>query len=221
MNTETDQSTIKHLLLVDDDRVVLSTLSAGLTQAGYQVSTAESAEEAEVLLASGFRPALAIVDVRMPGNGGVYLAQRLRELDHIPFVMLSAYNTAEIVAQATKYGALSYAVKPMDVGQLLPIVEAALARANDLQELRATREQLQRALDGDRNINIATGIVMVSFNLSRAEAFCRLRDTARRQRRKLADFATDIAAAGESMSAVAPSQPNRRSSILDSLIDRG
>ena len=184
--------------MVDDDRLVLSLMASGLTDAGYGVTTADSAEEAEAWLASGERPDLAILDVRMPGQGGLYLAQRLRELDHIPFMMLSAYSEAQIVEKATQCGALGYAVKPLDIPQLIPAVEAALARANELQGLRETRQQLQRALDAERNISVATGIFMIKHRLARQDAFALLRDMARSQRRKLADVADDVVGERES-----------------------
>jgi response regulator NasT len=182
----------RKLLIVDDDRLVLALMASGLVDAGYSVTTADSAEEAEAWLAGGERPDLAILDVRMPGRGGLYLAQRLRDLDHIPFMMLSAYREAQIVEQATQCGALGYAVKPLDIPQLIPAVEAALARANELQDLRETRQQLQRALDAERNISVATGIFMVKHRLKRSDAFNLLRDTARKQRRKLVDIADDV-----------------------------
>jgi response regulator NasT len=71
-------------------------------------------------------------------------------------------------------------------------VEAALSRANELQTLRETRAQLQAALDGERDISIAIGITMVQHRLARQDAFELLRKTARSQRRKLAELATDI-----------------------------
>jgi response regulator NasT len=182
----------RKLLIVDDDRLVLALMASGLVDAGYSVTTADSAEEAEAWLAGGERPDLAILDVRMPGRGGLYLAQRLRDLDHIPLMMLSAYREAQIVEQATQCGALGYAVKPLDIPQLIPAVEAALARANELQDLRETRQQLQRALDAERNISVATGIFMVKHRLKRSDAFNLLRDTARKQRRKLVDIADDV-----------------------------
>lgn len=211
MNAQPAPRAATQLLLVDDDRLVLSTLSDGLERAGYQVTVAESAEEAEAHLAGGLRPDLAIVDVRMPGRGGLHLAQRLRELDHIPFMMFSAYGDPQIVAQATRCGALGYAVKPLDTAQLLPAIEAALARANELHELRQTREQLQHALEGDRSINTATGILMVEFKLGRTEAFKLLRDSARAQRRKLAELASDTIAARETLNLNTPSHdPGRQ-----------
>lgn len=189
---------------MDDDRLVLSTLATGLAQVGYRVITAESVEEAEADLSGGDGVDLVILDVRMPGRSGLHLAQRLRDLDHIPFMMLSAYSDAQMVAQATHYGAMGYAVKPIDLPQLLPTIEAALARADELQDLRLERQQLQQVLDGDRNINIATGIIMVSHKLARADAFNMLRNTARSQRRKLADLAQDVIQGSEALSLTAP-----------------
>ena len=218
MSTETIASGKKHLLLVDDDRLVLQSLAVGLEQAGYQVTTVETAEEAEGWLTSGVRPDLAILDVRMPGRGGLHLAQRLKQIDHIPFVMFSAYGDPKIVSQAMESGAMGYAVKPLDIEQLLPAIETAMARADEMQELRLARQQLQQALDGDRSINIATGIVMISCSLARAAAFTRLRDTARSQRRKLADMAQEIIDASEALNRLAASQQsNRRATVLDAI----
>jgi response regulator NasT len=181
-----------HLLLVDDDRLVLATLSSGLREAGYQVSTAESVDDAEALLSSGLRPDLAILDMRMPGRDGLELAERLRQLDHIPFVMLSAYSDTHTVERATDLGALGYMVKPLDICQLRPTIETALQRAHELDGLRQARAQLQTALDGDRDINVATGITMMQYRLQRAAAFELLRSASRAQRRKLAQVATEV-----------------------------
>lgn len=128
----------------------------------------------------------------MSGQDGLYLARRLRELDHIPFLMLSAYSEQHMIGQASQLGALGYLVKPLDTSQLLPAIEAALARANELQGLRETRAQLQAALDAERDISVAVGITMARQHLPRPQAFELLRKTARTQRRKLAELAADI-----------------------------
>ncbi len=192
MSTDKIADVGKKLLLVDDDRLVLAVVALRLTEAGYHVTSAESAEDAEAWLAGGLRPDLAIIDVSMPGKGGLYLAQRLRELDHIPFMMLSAFSDPQMVDQTTQYGALAYAVKPLDVTQLIPLIETALARANELQELRTTRQQLQAALDGERDISIAVGIAMMQHRLKRSDAFELLRKAARHKRCKLADLAAQV-----------------------------
>ena len=186
------------LLLIDDDRLVLATIGAGLRSAGYETHHAESTEEAESLLASGLRPDLAIVDIRMAGQSGLTLARRLRELDHIPFVMFSAYREQAMVDEANALGALAYLVKPLDLPQLIPIIEAALARAYELQSLRDARSQLQGALDDDRNMSVAIGITMARERLSRQAAFEKLRRDARNARCKLSELAAGIIASHES-----------------------
>jgi response regulator NasT len=183
----------KHnILLVDDDLLILVILSEFLTNAGYNIKTAESVDDAEAMLAGGERPDLAILDVSMPGRNGLELAERLRSLDHIPFMLLTAYSDHKIVKQAASYGAMGYLVKPVVAQQLVPAIEAALARAADFQELRSSEQQLQKALDSEREINIAIGITMVQHQLDRMAAFELLRKTARSQHRKLADLALQI-----------------------------
>lgn len=190
----------KQLLVVEDDRLVLAMLVEGLSDAGFVVVTSESVEDAEAWLSGGGRPDLAVLDVRLAGQDGLYLAQRLRDLDHIPFMMLSAYSDPQTVARATAAGALGYAVKPQDLAQLVPAIQAALARADELQDLRTKRLQLQAALNGERDINIAVGITMMQNHLKRSEAFELIRMSARKQRRKLADLAAQIIQAGETLS---------------------
>jgi AmiR/NasT family two-component response regulator len=190
----------KKILIVDDDRLGLAMTASGLTKAGYDVTTIDSAEDAEAWLAGGVRPDLVILDVRMPDQCGLSLAQRLRDLDHLPFMMLSAYSDAQTVEQATLCGALGYAVKPLDIPQLVPAIEAALARANELQELRATRQQLQAALDSERDISLAVGLTMMQYHLKRSDAFDLLRQSARKRRCKLAVVSLEIIHACESLS---------------------
>jgi AmiR/NasT family two-component response regulator len=180
------------LLLVDDERLVLATLTRGLEAAGFAVVTAESVTEAEELLAGGTHPDLAIIDVMMPERSGLELARRLQELDHIPFILLTATADARVVEQATQNGALGYVVKPVDVPNLVPTIKAALARSEDLQDFRMTQRQLQEALDADRDINVAIGIVMVRQQLDRNDAFEQLRKTARARRLKLSALANEL-----------------------------
>lgn len=194
-----DATLEQKILLVDDDRLVLSTLSSGLSRAGYSVSTAESVNDAEAFLSGGERPDLAILDVSMPGRSGLELAERLHSFDHIPFMLLTAYSDREIVDRASACGALGYLVKPVDTPQLLPTIKAALARAEEMQNLRAIGRQLQWALDSEREISIAIGITMVQYRLNRKAAFELLRKTARSQKRKLAELAADVIKASETL----------------------
>lgn len=181
-----------HLLLVDDDRLILATLANGLRDAGYFVSTAESADDAEAFLASGARPDLAILDVQMPDADGLTLAQRLHDFEHVPFVMLSAYSDAPTVEKATQSGALAYMVKPIDAVQMVPTITAALTRAKEMRAMHKLTAQLRGALEVEREVSMAVGITMVQYRLGREAAFDMLRTAARTQRRKLVEVAQAV-----------------------------
>ena len=201
MTNETEET--KRLLLLDDDRLVLATLGEGLRQAGYRVATASSVEEAEEILAAGGID-LAILDVRMPGLSGIDLAWRLHDANNdVPFIFLTAYSDEELVEQASEAGAMGYVVKPADPDRLVPAIEAAFARAGDVRKLRETGRQLQTALDADRDVSLAIGILMERRGLGRQDAFELLRSHARTERRKLIELAREIVLALEKLNLLA------------------
>ncbi|HET8870481.1 MAG TPA: response regulator [Aquabacterium sp.] len=125
--------------MVDDDRLVLATLTHGLSQAGYEVIDADNGDDA-ILLARQHRPDLALLDIRMEGKSGFDVAAYLREYCQIPFMFLSAFTDEATVNQVKKLGALTYLVKPLDIQQIVPAVESAFAnraRAPSLQQVAA------------------------------------------------------------------------------------
>ena len=114
------------ILVVDDDRLVLATLAHGLSQAGYDVLDADNGDDA-ILLAREHRPALALLDIRMQGRSGFDVAEYLRDHCSIPFMFLSAFSDEQTAAQVMSLGAVAYLVKPLDIGQILPVVDRAFA----------------------------------------------------------------------------------------------
>lgn len=128
----------------------------------------------------------------MPGMSGIELGRLLHERTGMPFLYLSAYGQADIVKSAAEHGALGYLVKPLNIPQILPSIEAALARAAEIGKLRDTEAQLNEALANSREIGMAVGLLMERGHLDREEAFEALRDYARSQRRKLQDIAKDL-----------------------------
>ncbi|MDH4391977.1 MAG: response regulator, partial [Aquabacterium sp.] len=115
------------ILVVDDDRLVLATVSHGLAQAGYAVIDADNGDDA-ILLARAHKPDLALLDIRMEGMSGFDVAAYLRDHLHLPFMFLSAFADDATVQKVKELGAVAYLVKPLDIGQILPTVAAALAQ---------------------------------------------------------------------------------------------
>jgi response regulator NasT len=116
------------ILVVDDDRLVLATVTHGLAKAGYDIIDADNGDDA-ILLARQHRPDLALLDIRMEGMSGFDVAAYLRESLQTPFMFLSAFADDDTVAQVKALGAVAYLVKPLDIAQIVPTVEAALATA--------------------------------------------------------------------------------------------
>jgi response regulator NasT len=168
------------ILVVDDDRLVLATLSYGLTQAGFEVIDADNGDDA-ILLAREHRPELALLDIRMEGLTGFDVAAYLREFLQTPFMFLSAFADEATVAKVKELGAVAYLVKPLDISQIVPAVEAAFARSTTppsapppapaaLAEAFEAPSELPQ-LDATA---LAVGVLMHRYSLPRDEALARL-----------------------------------------------
>jgi len=165
------------ILVVDDDRLVLATVAHGLSQAGYEVIDADNGDEA-ILLARQHRPELVLLDIRMEGKSGFDVAEYLRDYCHIPFIFLSAFADPDTVAQVAALGAVAYMVKPLDVGQIVPTVDAAFEqlRVQRAQAEAARRSPAAQAGAAESDVvAMAAGVLMHRYSLSRGDALARLR----------------------------------------------
>jgi response regulator NasT len=190
------------ILVVDDDRLVLATVTHGLAQAGYEVIDADNGDDA-ILLAREHRPDLALLDIRMEGKSGFDVAAYLREYLQTPFMFLSAFADDRTVEQVKALGAVAYLVKPLDVGQILPTVEAAFATiAQRRAEQAAAPARPAAASDGNDDIvPTAVGILMHRYSLQRAEARERLARLADAEGRSIAAQAERLVEAVEMLAA--------------------
>jgi response regulator NasT len=179
---------MRKILVVDDDLLVLATLSLGLNQAGYQVLQADSGELAIRICAKESFD-LAILDMRMPGINGLDVAKTLREKDYAPFIFLSAFNDDELVREAAAAGALGYLVKPLEISRIVPAVEIALVRHDELSKLEVMTANLAEAMAGNREIDIAIGLLMERYKSDRASVFNAMRAYARSNRCKVVSVA--------------------------------
>ena len=181
------------ILVVDDDRLVLATLVHGLAQAGYQVIDADNGNDA-ILLAREHRPDLALLDIRMEGLSGFDVAAYLRDHLRVPFMFLSAFADDETLQKVKALGAVAYLVKPLDIGQILPTVAAAMTHlpARTASVAAGAPVQAQVPADGPAALDLvamAVGVLMHRYSLQRATALDRLRRLAADEQRSLPDQA--------------------------------
>lgn len=193
------------ILVVDDDRLVLATVTHGLSQAGYEVIDADNGDDA-ILLAREHRPELALLDIRMEGKSGFDVAQTLRDAYGIPFMFLSAFSDEATLATVKSLGALAYLVKPLDVGQIVPAVEAAFGRLRGAAPAPAaatsqgTAPVAAPAPDALADpVPLAVGVLMHRYSLPRTDAWRRLQRQADEQQLSLRAQAERLLAAVEEL----------------------
>ena len=126
------------ILIAEDETIIRMDLRGLLERAGFEVcGEARDGEEA-VELARTLQPDLAVLDVKMPRLDGIEAARRICAERPIPIVMMTAFSQRRLVSEAIGAGAFAYLAKPFRPQDLVPAIETAAARHEDL--LRARRE---------------------------------------------------------------------------------
>ncbi len=188
------------ILVVDDDRLVLATVVHGLAQAGYEVIDADNGDDA-ILAARRQLPDLALLDIRMEGKSGLDVAAYLRDHLQVPFIFLSAFNDEQTAEQVRELGAVAYLVKPLEIGQIVPAVDAAIARLRGGGAAVAPSSGAVAVQAPHDVVAIALGILMHRFSLPRREALERLRRQALLDGRALDEQALRVVEAVELLAA--------------------
>ena len=180
------------VMVVDDDRLVLATLVAGLKQAGLAVIETDNGDDA-ILLARKHKPKLAILDMRMQGKSGMDVARYLAANTDTGFMFLSAFGDSDIVDEAMKMGALGYLVKPVDVRQIVPAVRAALEKP--LPPVQSSNEAGREQL-------LATGILMERLRLDYDRALEALRTQAKTEGKQIDELASHMVDAANRLNSI-------------------
>src|SRR5437773_9581305 len=163
------------VLIAEDETIIRLDLRSLLERAGFEIC-AEARDGAEAVeLARAQQPDLAVLDVKMPRLDGIEAARRILDERPIPIVMLTAYGQDELVSRAVEAGVFGYLVKPFRETDLLPAIQTAQARHEELAALREQADSLAEALAARKSIERAKGLLMEREGLSEQEAFARLR----------------------------------------------
>ncbi len=138
------------LLIVDDELSVRDSLSKWFHEEGYEIGTAENANDALTRLAEQ-RWDAALVDIKMHGTDGIELQRRMHEVDpELIVIIMTGYASVETAVTALKNGAYDYVTKPLDPDEIAHLVKNALAHKRTAQEnvlLRETVAEVARPGD--------------------------------------------------------------------------
>ena len=157
------------ILIAEDETLIRLDLAEMLREAGYEVvAEAKNGQEA-IELALELKPDLAILDVKMPILDGISAAEKI--IDIAPVLMLTAFSQRDLVERARDAGAMAYVVKPFTLDDLIPAIEIATVRFNQMAALKLEVSELTERLETRKVIDKAKGVLMQALKLSEPEAF--------------------------------------------------
>jgi response regulator NasT len=158
------------VLVAEDEAIIRMDVVATLAEAGLNVVAEASDGEEAVKLALELEPDVVVMDIKMPKLDGISAAEKITE-KNIPVVLLTAFSQADLVSRAAEAGALAYITKPFKPADLVPAIQIALARNEEIVALEQEILDLSDRLETRKLMDRAKGLLMSKMKLSEPEAF--------------------------------------------------
>lgn len=187
---ETTQGT--RTLVVEDETLIRLDIVETLEAAGYEVVGQAGDGEQAIALAEELQPELIVMDVKMPGIDGITAADRILENQNCAIVMLTAFSQSELVDRARDAGAMAYVVKPFTPAELIPAVEIAVSRAQELAALKDEVASLTEQFETRKRVDRAKGLLEERMGLSEPEAFRWIQKTSMDRRLTMREVADAV-----------------------------
>lgn len=158
------------IVVVEDEALIRMDVVATLEEAGFEIIGQGSDGEEAVALATDLEPDLVVMDIKMPKLDGISAAEKIAELK-IPVVLLTAFSQSDLVSRAAEAGAMAYITKPFKPADLLPAIQIALSRHEELTSLEAEIADLSDRLETRKLMDRAKGLLMSKMKLTEPESF--------------------------------------------------
>lgn len=168
---ETKPTSTRRVVVAEDESLIRMDVVETLRENGYDVVGEASDGETAVALARELRPDLVVMDIKMPNLDGISAAEMLNRENIAPVVLLTAFSQKELVERATEAGAMAYVVKPFTPNDLLPAIEIALSRYQQIMALESEIGDLQERFETRKLVDRAKGLLTAKMGLSEPEAF--------------------------------------------------
>jgi response regulator NasT len=180
------------ILIVDDKVERSDALERALGAAGYTVLARVTQREDVRAQVETLAPDVIIVDMESPDRDALEEVSRLHAARPRPIVMFVDESDAESVRSAVRAGVSAYVVGGLDRRQVKPIVEAAVARFEQFQELKDELASVRTTLAERKLVDRAKGILMERRKLSEDDAYRLLRKLSMDRKQRLADVARSV-----------------------------
>jgi response regulator NasT len=159
------------VVIAEDEALIRLDLKEMLEEEGYSVVGEAGDGETAVRLAQDSRPDLVILDVKMPVLDGISAAERIAGEKLAPVLMLTAFSQRELVERARDAGAMAYLVKPFTKSDLVPAIEMAVSRFQELRALESEIADLSLRLETRKLVDRAKSVLQTKYGLSEPAAF--------------------------------------------------
>jgi len=180
------------VLLADDEPIIRLDLRKMLETLDYQVVGEASDGAKAVELARKTRPDIVILDIKMPEMDGIDAAKIIADEGIAPVLLLTAYSQKDLVERAKGAHVYAYLVKPFKESDLVPAMEVAISRFQEVQALRKELGSLQEAIEARKLVDRAKGILMDKYGLKEQEAFRRIQVQSMNTRKPMKEIAQAI-----------------------------
>ncbi len=192
-----ETTTRASILIVDDKSIIRLDLQERLSDLGYTVVGEAADGETAVTLARQLQPDLVLMDIKMPKMDGITAATILLEERIAPVVLLTAFSDRDLIEDAQEAGVLGYISKPFREADLVPTIEVAIARFQELCAIEEENDNLKATLETRRLVDRAKGILMDTQGLTENAAFRRIQKLAMDRRKSMKEIAEAIILARE------------------------
>ncbi len=180
------------VVIAEDEAIVRLDLKETLEEEGYDVVGETGRGDEAVELVRQHRPDLVILDIKMPGMDGLSAAREIRGQRQCAILILTAFSQRNLVEEARDAGALAYLVKPFQRSELVPAIEVAMGRFNEMRALEEETRDLEDRLETRRLVDRAKGLLMDEHGMKESAAFSFIQQTAMRTRRSMREVADQV-----------------------------
>jgi two-component system, response regulator PdtaR len=159
------------VVIAEDEAIIRLDLKETLEEEGYEIVGETGRGDEAVQLVREHHPELAILDIKMPGLDGLAAAREIAGERRAAVLILTAFSQRDLIEQARDAGALAYLVKPFERNELIPAVEVALGRFQEMKALADQTVSLEEQLETRKLVDRAKGRLMDEHGMAENEAF--------------------------------------------------
>lgn len=161
----------RRVVVAEDESLIRIDIVETLEDNGFEVVGQAADGEKAVALVEELCPDLVVMDVKMPLLDGISAAAIISKKKLAPVVLLTAFSQRELVERAAEAGALAYVVKPFTPSDLIPAIDIALSRYQQIEALEDEVSDLAERLETRKVLDRAKGILNNTMGLPEPEAF--------------------------------------------------